>query len=304
MSSTAVVMKKKKSSAVLRRVLLYIVLILIAVIMVVPFLWMLSNSLKTQYDAVKIPPVWIPDPPQWENYVKLFTEQPMSQFMLNTIKIVFFVVLGQLFFSSLAAYSFARISFKGRNVVFFFYIATLMVPGQVTMIPTYLMFAKAGLTDNHLALILPAFFSAFGVFLLRQFFMSLPRELEEAAEIDGSSVYRTFFQIVMPVSKALLGVMVLYFAVGHWNSYFTALIYINNEDYKPLQLVLRNILVEEQTSAAMMTEVGDDYANERRQLAQLLRYSVIVVSAAPMLMIYPFLQKYFDQGVMIGSVKG
>ena len=175
MSSTAVVMKKKKSSAVLRRVLLYIVLILIAVIMVVPFLWMLSTSLKTQYDAVKIPPVWIPDPPQWENYVKLFTEQPMFQFMLNTIKIVFFVVLGQLFFSSLAAYSFARISFKGRNVVFFFYIATLMVPGQVTMIPTYLMFAKAGLTDNHLALILPAFFSAFGVFLLRQFFMSLPR---------------------------------------------------------------------------------------------------------------------------------
>ena len=135
MSSTAVVMKKKKSSAVLRRVLLYIVLILIAVIMVVPFLWMLSTSLKTQYDAVKIPPVWIPDPPQWENYVKLFTEQPMSQFMLNTIKIVFFVVLGQLFFSSLAAYSFARISFKGRNVVFFFYIATLMVPGQVTMLP-------------------------------------------------------------------------------------------------------------------------------------------------------------------------
>ena len=166
MSSTAVVMKKKKSSAVLRRVLLYIVLILIAVIMVVPFLWMLSTSLKTQYDAVKIPPVWIPDPPQWENYVKLFTEQPMFQFMLNTIKIVFFVVLGQLFFSSLAAYSFARISFKGRNVVFFFYIATLMVPGQVTMIPTYLMFAKAGLTDNHLALILPAFFSAFGVFTL------------------------------------------------------------------------------------------------------------------------------------------
>ena len=195
MSSTAVVMKKKKSSAVLRRVLLYIVLILIAVIMVVPFLWMLSTSLKTQYDAVKIPPVWIPDPPQWENYVKLFTEQPMFQFMLNTIKIVFFVVLGQLFFSSLAAYSFARISFKGRNVVFFFYIATLMVPGQVTMIPTYLMFAKAGLTDNHLALILPAFFSAFGVFLLRQFFMSLPRELEEAAEIDGAGAKKIYTRI-------------------------------------------------------------------------------------------------------------
>ena len=172
------------------------------------------------------------------------------------------------------------------------------------MIPAYLNIRSLGLYNTLWALILPGAISVYNCIICRTFFLNIPKELEEAAEIDGSSVYRTFFQIVMPVSKALLGVMVLYFAVGHWNSYFTALIYINNEDYKPLQLVLRNILVEEQTSAAMMTEVGDDYANERRQLAQLLRYSVIVVSAAPMLMIYPFLQKYFDQGVMIGSVKG
>ena len=230
MSSTAVVMKKKKSSAVLRRVLLYIVLILIAVIMVVPFLWMLSTSLKTQYDAVKIPPVWIPDPPQWENYVKLFTEQPMSQFMLNTIKIVFFVVLGQLFFSSLAAYSFARISFKGRNVVFFFYIATLMVPGQVTMIPTYLMFAKAGLTDNHLALILPAFFSAFGVFLLRQFFMSLPRELEEAAEIDGCNPFMTYWRIMLPLVVPAMLTLGVFTLMNTWNDYMGPLIYLSSPE--------------------------------------------------------------------------
>lgn len=187
--------------------------------MVVPFLWMLSTSLKTQYDAVKIPPVWIPDPPRWENYVKLFTEQPMFQFMLNTIKIVFFVVLGQLFFSSLAAYSFARISFKGRNVVFFFYIATLMVPGQVTMIPTYLMFAKAGLTDNHLALILPAFFSAFGVFLLRQFFMSLPRELEEAAEIDGCNPFMTYWRIMLPLVVPAMLTLGVFTLMNTWNDY-------------------------------------------------------------------------------------
>ena len=182
MATQAIAIKKKKStSAIVRKVLLYVLLIIIGIIMVVPFLWMISTSLKEQYDTVKIPPVWIPNPPRWQNYVDLFTQQPMLQFMLNTIKIVFFVVLGQLFFSSLAAYSFARIKFKGRTVMFFFYIATLMVPGQVTMIPTYLMFAKVGLVDNHIVLILPAFFSAFGVFLLRQFFMSLPKELEEAA---------------------------------------------------------------------------------------------------------------------------
>ena len=140
MTNTAVV-KKKSTGFWVRRVLLYAVLVIIGVVMVIPFLWMLSTSLKEQYDAVKIPPVWIPPVPQWDNYVKLFTEQPMLQFILNTLKIVFFVVIGQLFFSSLAAYSFARIPFKGRSVVFFFYIGTLMVPGQVTMIPTYLMFA-------------------------------------------------------------------------------------------------------------------------------------------------------------------
>lgn len=199
MATQAIAIKKKKStSAIVRKVLLYVLLIIIGIIMVVPFLWMISTSLKEQYDTVKIPPVWIPNPPRWQNYVDLFTQQPMLQFMLNTIKIVFFVVLGQLFFSSLAAYSFARIKFKGRTVMFFFYIATLMVPGQVTMIPTYLMFAKVGLVDNHIVLILPAFFSAFGVFLLRQFFMSLPKELEEAAEIDGCNPFTTYYRIMPP----------------------------------------------------------------------------------------------------------
>lgn len=285
MSSTAVVMKKKKSSAVLRRVLLYIVLILIAVIMVVPFLWMLSTSLKTQYDAVKIPPVWIPDPPQWENYVKLFTEQPMFQFMLNTIKIVFFVVLGQLFFSSLAAYSFARISFKGRNVVFFFYIATLMVPGQVTMIPTYLMFAKAGLTDNHLALILPAFFSAFGVFLLRQFFMSLPRELEEAAEIDGCNPFMTYWRIMLPLVVPAMLTLGVFTMMNTWNDYMGPLIYLSSPEKYTMTL-------------------GIAYFKGVYTTQWNLVMAGSIVSVVPILIAYLCAQKYFIEGIAFSGVKG
>lgn len=285
MSSTAVVTKKKKSSAVLRRVLLYIVLILIAVIMVVPFLWMLSTSLKTQYDAVKIPPVWIPDPPQWENYVKLFTEQPMFQFMLNTIKIVFFVVLGQLFFSSLAAYSFARISFKGRNVMFFFYIATLMVPGQVTMIPTYLMFAKAGLTDNHLALILPAFFSAFGVFLLRQFFMSLPRELEEAAEIDGCNPFMTYWRIMLPLVVPAMLTLGVFTLMNTWNDYMGPLIYLSSPEKYTMTL-------------------GIAYFKGVYTTQWNLVMAGSIVSVVPILIAYLCAQKYFIEGIAFSGVKG
>ena len=285
MSSTAVVMKKKKSSAVLRRVLLYIVLILIAVIMVVPFLWMLSTSLKTQYDAVKIPPVWIPDPPRWENYVKLFTEQPMFQFMLNTIKIVFFVVLGQLFFSSLAAYSFARISFKGRNVVFCFYIATLMVPGQVTMIPTYLMFAKAGLTDNHLALILPAFFSAFGVFLLRQFFMSLPRELEEAAEIDGCNPFMTYWRIMLPLVVPAMLTLGVFTLMNTWNDYMGPLIYLSSPEKYTMTL-------------------GIAYFKGVYTTQWNLVMAGSIVSVVPILIAYLCAQKYFIEGIAFSGVKG
>lgn len=285
MSSTAVVMKKKKSSAVLRRVLLYIVLILIAVIMVVPFLWMLSTSLKTQYDAVKIPPVWIPDPPRWENYVKLFTEQPMFQFMLNTIKIVFFVVLGQLFFSSLAAYSFARISFKGRNVVFFFYIATLIVPGQVTMIPTYLMFAKAGLTDNHLALILPAFFSAFGVFLLRQFFMSLPRELEEAAEIDGCNPFMTYWRIMLPLVVPAMLTLGVFTLMNTWNDYMGPLIYLSSPEKYTMTL-------------------GIAYFKGVYTTQWNLVMAGSIVSVVPILIAYLCAQKYFIEGIAFSGVKG
>lgn len=286
MATQAIAIKKKKSTSVIvRKVLLYVLLIIIGIIMVVPFLWMISTSLKEQYDTVKIPPVWIPNPPRWQNYVDLFTQQPMLQFMLNTIKIVFFVVLGQLFFSSLAAYSFARIKFKGRTVMFFFYIATLMVPGQVTMIPTYLMFAKVGLVDNHIVLILPAFFSAFGVFLLRQFFMSLPKELEEAAEIDGCNPFTTYYRIMLPLIVPAMLTLGVFTLMNTWNDYMGPLIYLTTPEKYTMTL-------------------GIAYFKGVYTTQWNLVMAGSVLSVIPILVAYLCAQKYFVEGIAFSGVKG
>lgn len=286
MATQAIAIKKKKStSAIVRKVLLYVLLIIIGIIMVVPFLWMISTSLKEQYDTVKIPPVWIPNPPRWQNYVDLFTQQPMLQFMINTIKIVFFVVLGQLFFSSLAAYSFARIKFKGRTVMFFFYIATLMVPGQVTMIPTYLMFAKVGLVDNHIVLILPAFFSAFGVFLLRQFFMSLPKELEEAAEIDGCNPFTTYYRIMLPLIVPAMLTLGVFTLMNTWNDYMGPLIYLTTPEKYTMTL-------------------GIAYFKGVYTTQWNLVMAGSVLSVIPILVAYLCAQKYFVEGIAFSGVKG
>lgn len=286
MATQAIAIKMKKSTgAIVRKVLLYALLIIIGIIMVVPFLWMISTSLKEQYDTVKIPPVWIPNPPRWQNYVDLFTQQPMLQFMLNTIKIVFFVVLGQLFFSSLAAYSFARIKFKGRTVMFFFYIATLMVPGQVTMIPTYLMFAKVGLVDNHIVLILPAFFSAFGVFLLRQFFMSLPKELEEAAEIDGCNPFTTYYRIMLPLIVPAMLTLGVFTLMNTWNDYMGPLIYLTTPEKYTMTL-------------------GIAYFKGVYTTQWNLVMAGSVLSVIPILVAYLCAQKYFVEGIAFSGVKG
>ena len=281
----ALIQKKKTPGFIVRRVLLYVVLIVIGLTMLVPFLWMISTSLKEQYDEVKIPPVWIAPVPRWQNYVDIFTEQPMFQFMLNTIKIVFFVVLGQLFFSSLAAYSFARIRFKGRTVMFFFYIATLMVPGQVTMIPTYLMFAKVGLVDNHIALILPAFFSAFGVFLLRQFFMSLPKELEEAAEIDGCNPFTTYWRIMLPLIVPAMLTLGVFTLMNTWNDYMGPLIYLTTPEKYTMTL-------------------GIAYFKGVYTTQWNLVMAGSVLSVIPILVAYLCAQKYFVEGIAFSGVKG
>lgn len=285
MTTTMEAPKRKKTGSVVRRVLLYVLLIIIGIVMVVPFLWMISTSLKEQYDAVKIPPVWVPVPPHFENYAQVFTEQPMLQFMLNTLKIVFFVVLGQLFFSSLAAYSFARIRFKGRSVMFFFYIGTLMVPAQVTLIPTYVMFAKVSLIDTHFPLILPAFFSAFGVFLLRQFFISLPKEMEEAAEIDGCNPFTTYWRIMLPLVVPAMLTLGVFTLMNTWNDYMGPLIYLTSPEKYTMTLGI-----------AFFKGIYTTQWN--------LVMAGSVISVIPILAAYLCAQKYFIEGIAFSGVKG
>ena len=198
-------------------------------------------------------------------------------------------------------YALSKKTLPGRGVFMAFFMFIMYFSGG--MIPTFLLVNSLRLYNTRAILVILGAFSTYNCIICRTFFLNIPKELEEAAEIDGSSVYRTFFQIVMPVSKALLGVMVLYFAVGHWNSYFTALIYINNEDYKPLQLVLRNILIKSSASAAQASTISGGYA-ELNKMTEMIKFASIIVAAAPMLIIYPFVQKYFEQGFMTGAVKG
>lgn len=188
----------------------------------------------------------------------------------------------------------------GNNFFMTMFLITMYFSGG--MIPTFLLVQSLGLYNTRWVLLIMGAFNVYNCIICRSFFASMPDELEEAAHIDGSSVLNTFIKIVLPLSKALLGVMVLYFAVAHWNGYFQAMIYIRDDSMQPLQVFLRRILILAQQQAGMqdMEEVAQMLADREA----LIRYAVIVVASAPLLIIYPFLQKYFDKGVMIGSVKG
>ena len=218
----------------------------------------------------------------------------------NTIFYTVFGTLVNLAVTIPAGYVLSKTMVPGTKLFTGLFMFTMYFSGG--MIPTFLLVNKLGLYNTRAVLLILGAFSTYNCIICRSFFVGLPTELEEAARIDGCSPLGTFFKIVLPLSKALLGVMVLYFGVGHWNGYFNAMIYINEDVKQPLQVFLRRILVLAQISANM-DEAGD-YAAHLADMEALIRYAVIVVSSAPLLILYPFLQKYFDKGVLIGSVKG
>ena len=240
-----------------------------------------------------------------EGYKRVFQDPDIMRGYGNTI---FYTVVGTLINMLVtvpAAYALSKGKLPGMSKIMLLILFTMYFSGG--MIPTFIIVTNLGLYDTRAILLILGAFNTYNCIVCRTFFSNLPHELEEAAHMDGASVLRTFISVVLPVSKALLGVMVLYFAVAHWNSYFNALIYTSNRDFQPLQLVLRSILVEAQTSADMLANSGsgaDELAAQMQHIASLLRYSVIVVSSLPLLIAYPFLQKFFEKGVMLGSVKG
>ena len=280
----------------------FVIVTLLMLIVLYPLVYVLSCSVSSPTAVGAGEVVLLPKGFTLMGYRRVFQEPDILLGYNNTL---FYTIIGtaiNLFVTVPAGYMLSKKEVPGRNLFMFLFMFTMYFSGG--MIPSFLLVKSLHLYDTRAVLVILGAFSTYNCIICRTFFAALPHELEEAAAIDGCSTVRTFIQIVLPLSQALLGVMVLYFAVGHWNSYFNAMIYVNNEKYKPLQLILRRILILEQASSNMMEGGGDEYAAEQFKLMELIKYAVIVVSSLPVLVLYPFLQKYFAQGVMIGSIKG
>ena len=220
----------------------------------------------------------------------------------NTIFYTVFGTMINLAMTLTSGYALSKKSLPGRGIIMTFIFITMYFGGG--LIPTYLLMKWFNLLNTRLIILIMGAVSVYNMIVCRTFFQGIPSELEEAAMIDGCSMSRMFFSIVIPLSKALIGVMVLYYGVAHWNAYFEAMIYITDDSKKPLQLFLRKILILEQMSADMGDVGSSEMLYEAEKLRLLLKYAVIIVSSLPLLIIYPFLQKYFDKGVLLGSLKG
>src|SRR6266849_9436535 len=212
------------------------------VVMLVPFVWMVSTSLKNGAAVFVYPPEWVPDPLVWSNYADVVRIMPFLRYLLNTTFVSGSVTLLQLVVSSLAAFAFARLRFPGRDRLFLAYLATLMVPGQVTLIPNFLIVKYLGWIDTYQALIIPQVFSAFGTFLLRQFFLTIPRELDDAARIDGASAFGFFRRILLPLSGPALATLEVFTFTAQWNNFLWPLIVINDAEMRTLTVGLRPLV--------------------------------------------------------------
>lgn len=237
-------------------------------------------------------------------YQNIFRNQHIWTGYRNTLLYVFFGTVVSVLVTLLAAYSLSRKDLPGRNAIMMIFVFTMYFSGG--LIPQYLVVKQLHLVDNPAVIILLGAFSVYNMIIARTFFTnSIPLELQEAAFIDGCNNQLLFFKIVLPLSKPIIAVLALYFAVGQWNAFFNALIYLNSSEYYPLQLVLRNILLESSAFNNQTLTVGGNTGDiATQQLSSIIRYGVIVVSTIPIIAVYPFLQKYFVQGVMIGAIKG
>lgn len=276
---------KKKMKKSIKTALLYAVLIFMALVMLVPFAWMISASLKLEKDVFSFPIVWIPEVPKWSNYKEIWQKVPLLTGFFNSMKLTVLVTLLQFITSSLAAYAFAKLEFKGRNVVFMMYIMTIAVPWQVYMVPQYKLMTLFGLTDSHLGLILMHTFTATGVFLMRQFFMGIPEELLEAARIDGLSEYGIWAKLMLPLSKPVIATLCITSFTFEWNDFMGPLIYLSSTNKRTIQVMLR----------MFNTQYSSSYA---------LIMAAAVVALIPVFILFVFLQKYFVEGIATTGIKG
>ena len=277
-------MKSKKPLKIFQTTLLHIVIYALAIVTLIPFIWMVLTSVKSLGDIFIYPPQWLPSEVHLENYVKAFDAAPFGRYYFNSIFVAAAVTFGQLITCSMAAFAFARLKFWGRNVLFFIFLATMMIPYNVTMIPSFMVLYWLGWVDTYQAMIVPGLASAFGVFLLRQFFMTIPKELEEAAYIDGATKFTVLRKIIIPLSKPALATLAIFTFMGVFNDFIWALIVINTEDMRTVQLGL--------------AVFRDRYLT---QWDLLMAGSVTAV--LPILIVFFFAQKYFIKGIALSGIK-
>ncbi|MDK4726940.1 carbohydrate ABC transporter permease [Rhizobium phaseoli] len=268
-----------------KTVLLYAIVITVTVVMLMPFAWMLSASLKLSRDVFAFPIEWIPSQPQWHNYVDIWTKIPLALFIYNTSKLTIIVTLLQLLTSSFAAYAFAKLNFPYKNTLFLGYIATIAMPWQVYMVPQFLLMREFGLNNTHLALICLQAFTAFGVFLMRQFYMSIPTELCEAARIDGMNEYQIWARIMLPLSKPALSTLTIFTFVSTWNDFLGPMIYLTKTELKTVQIGLRMFI----------SQYSAEYG---------LIMAASVVALVPVLIVFLALQRFFVEGIASTGLKG
>lgn len=279
-------MKSKHRNEVIGKVIIYVILILVALFMIIPFVWMLSASIKSDREVFQMTPfVLIPEVPKWSNYSTIWTKIPFLKFVENTVFLTLIVTFLQLLTSSFAAYAFAKLEFKARNKLFLAYIATIAMPWQVYMVPQFIMMRRMGLNDKLLAMICLQAFSAFGVFLMKQFYEGVPDDLCEAARIDGMSEYRIYLKIMLPLSKPALATLTIFTFVNTWNDYLGPLIYLKSQEKKTIQLGLKMFI----------SQYSSDYG---------LIMAGSVLSLIPVIIVFLCLQKYFVEGVASTGLKG
>lgn len=283
-------------------ILMMIFIIAILIVILYPLYYVLIASVSDPYDVYAGKTFLFPSGFTLEGYARVFREKAIATGYLNSIV---YTVLGTLIATALVvmtAYPLSRKELPGRKGIMIFFIITMYFSGG--LIPTYLVVAKTGLLDTVWALILPGGVSVFNVIVARTYFeSSIPKEMYEAAKIDGCGNMKTFFKIVLPLSKPIIAVMVIFAMVAFWNDWFTALIYMGDKSKYPLQLALRQILIQSQASANAMSGMDGGYA-EANRITELIKFASMVVGAVPMLIAYPFVQKHFEKGLMIGAVKG
>lgn len=275
-----------RTQILLGKVAVHTILIAGALILMVPLAWMISTSLKDLGDVFYFPPRWIPDPIRWSNYIEVFRVVPFGRYIFNTAQIVLVDVVGKVLSCSLVAFSFARLRWRGRDTLFLIMLATLMLPSQVTLIPQFILYRKLGWIDTYLPLVLPNWFGGpFLTFLLRQFYMTIPLELDDAARIDGASLFGIYWRIILPLSKPALTAVAIFMFNGSWNAFLGPLIYLHSREKYVIALGLRSFMQEYYTEWHLLMAGS-------------------LIAMVPVLVIFFFAQKYFIQGVVFTGVKG